>query len=99
MNPASKVTRPDPASVSRAEHGVRGRPSGATAAQQPSLEEIHGSIEVPPAQAGFWRQWRAFVGPAILVSVGYMDPGNWGTALAAGARFKYDLLWVIALAS
>jgi manganese transport protein len=78
---------------------VRGRPSGATAAQQPSLEEIHGSIEVPPAQAGFWRQWRAFVGPAILVSVGYMDPGNWGTDLAAGAQFKFGLLWVVGLAS
>ena len=64
-----------------------------------SLEGLHGSVEVPPQQAGFWRQWRAFVGPAILVSVGYMDPGNWGTDLAAGAQFKYDLLWVVGLAS
>jgi len=64
-----------------------------------SLEGMHGSVEVPPQQAGFWRKWRAFVGPAILVSVGYMDPGNWGTDLAAGAQFKYDLLWVVALAS
>ena len=64
-----------------------------------SLEGMHGSVEVPHHQAGFWRQWRAFVGPAILVSVGYMDPGNWGTDLAAGAQFKYGLLWVVALAS
>jgi manganese transport protein len=64
-----------------------------------SLEGIHGTVDVPPAEAGFWKQWRAFVGPAILVAVGYMDPGNWGTSLAAGAQFKYDLLWVIALAS
>jgi manganese transport protein len=64
-----------------------------------SLEGMHGTVEVPPHQAGFWKQWRAFAGPAILVSVGYMDPGNWGTDLAAGARFKYDLLWVVALAS
>src|ERR1043166_9225303 len=64
-----------------------------------SLEGMHGSVEVPPLEAGFWKQWRAFVGPAILVSVGYMDPGNWGTDLAAGARFKYDLLWIVALAS
>src|SRR6516165_12430465 len=64
-----------------------------------SLEGMHGSVEVPPNQAGFWRQWRAYVGPAILVSVGYMDPGNWGTDLAGGARFKYGLLWVVALAS
>src|SRR6266550_4901595 len=64
-----------------------------------SLEGIHNSVEVPHHQAGFWEQWRAFVGPAILVSVGYMDPGNWGTDLQGGARFKYALLWVVGLAS
>ncbi len=64
-----------------------------------SLEGVHGSIEVPHHQAGFWEQWRAFVGPAILVSVGYMDPGNWGTDLQGGAQFKYGLLWVVGVAS
>src|SRR5499433_663142 len=64
-----------------------------------SLEEIHGTVAVPQPQAGFWPQWRAFVGPAILVSVGYMDPGNWGTDLQGGAQFKYGLLWVVALSS
>ncbi len=64
-----------------------------------SLEGVHSSVEVPDHRAGFWEQWRAFVGPAILVSVGYMDPGNWGTDLQAGARFKYELLWVVGLAS
>jgi manganese transport protein len=64
-----------------------------------SLEGMHGSVEVPGPQAGFWQQWRAFVGPAILISVGYMDPGNWGTDLAGGAQFKYGLLWVVGLAS
>jgi manganese transport protein len=64
-----------------------------------SLEGVHSSIAVPHHQAGFWEQWRAFVGPAILVSVGYMDPGNWGTDLQGGARFKYGLLWVVGLAS
>ncbi len=64
-----------------------------------SLENVHGSIEVPHHQASFWEQWRAFVGPAILVSVGYMDPGNWGTDLQGGAEFKYGLLWVVGLAS
>jgi manganese transport protein len=63
------------------------------------LEGLHGTVEVPTDAAGFWNQWRAFVGPAILVSVGYMDPGNWGTDLAGGAQFKYGLLWVVALAS
>lgn len=64
-----------------------------------SLEGIHGTVAVPPHHAGFWEKWRAFVGPAILVSVGYMDPGNWGTDLQSGAQFKYGLLWVVALAS
>jgi manganese transport protein len=68
-------------------------------ASHPSLEGVHGTVEVPPDRAGFWRQWRAFAGPAILVSVGYMDPGNWGTDLAGGAQFKYGLLWVVAVAS
>jgi manganese transport protein len=64
-----------------------------------SLEGVHSSVEVPHHEAGFWEQWRAFVGPAILVSVGYMDPGNWGTDLQGGARFKYALLWVVGIAS
>jgi manganese transport protein len=64
-----------------------------------SLEGLHGSVPVPPSAAGFWKQYRAFVGPALLVSVGYMDPGNWGTDLQAGAQFKYGLLWVVALSS
>jgi manganese transport protein len=64
-----------------------------------SLENVHGSIAIPHPQAGFWQQWHAFVGPAILVSVGYMDPGNWGTDLQGGAQYKYGLLWVVALAS
>ena len=64
-----------------------------------SLENVHSSIDVPHHEAGFWQQWKAFVGPAILVSVGYMDPGNWGTDLAGGAQFRYGLLWVVALAS
>src|SRR6478735_1451624 len=64
-----------------------------------SLEGIHSTVDVPPSDAGFWQHWRSFAGPALLVSVGYMDPGNWGTDLQGGARFKYDLLWVVALAS
>src|SRR4029077_13301221 len=64
-----------------------------------SLEGIHSTVAVPHHQAGFWQQWRAFIGPAILVSVGYMDPGNWGTDLAGGAQYKYGLLWVVGLAS
>ena len=64
-----------------------------------SLEGVHGTVKVPHHAAGFWKNWKAFVGPALLVSVGYMDPGNWGTDLMGGAQFKYDLLWVVGLAS
>jgi manganese transport protein len=64
-----------------------------------SLEGLHGSVPVPPCATGFFRRYRAFVGPALLVSVGYMDPGNWGTDLQGGAHFEFGLLWVVALAS
>ncbi len=64
-----------------------------------SLEGVHGTVKVPHHTAGFWKHWKAFVGPALLVSVGYMDPGNWGTDLMGGAQFKYHLLWVVGLAS
>ena len=56
-------------------------------------------MNLPPADAGFWRQLRAFAGPALLVSVGYMDPGNWGTDLQAGAEYRYGLIWIVALSS
>ncbi len=77
------------------ETGPPARPDGGHV----SLEGIHSSVEVPHHQAGFWQHWRAFVGPALLISVGYMDPGNWGTDLQAGAQFKYGLLWIVGLAS
>src|SRR5216110_2863959 len=64
-----------------------------------SLEGMHSMVPVPSHHEGWWKHWRAFVGPAVLVSVGYMDPGNWGTDLQAGARFKYGLLWVVGLSS
>ena len=68
-------------------------PSGAK-----SLPEVHGSIAVP-TDAGFWRKMFAFAGPGYLVAVGYMDPGNWATDLAGGARFGYALLSVIILSN
>src|SRR5260221_1051281 len=67
--------------------------------EQVSLEGMHSTVPVPPAYAGFWEHWRAYVGPAMRLSVGYMDPGTWGTDLAGGAELKYGLLWVIAVAS
>jgi manganese transport protein len=64
-----------------------------------SLEGLNSTVPLPPPSAAFWRQLRAFAGPAFLVSVGYMDPGNWSTDLSAGAKYRYDLLWVVGLAS
>ncbi len=64
-----------------------------------SLEGMHGTVRIPHHGAAFWKQWRAYVGPALLISIGYMDPGNWGTDLQSGAQFKYDLLWVVAVSS
>ena len=64
-----------------------------------SLDGYHASVAVPPVSARPWRQYLAFAGPALLVSVGYMDPGNWATDLQAGAQFKYELLWVVAVSS
>jgi manganese transport protein len=63
-----------------------------------SLPEVHGSIAVPN-DAGFWRKLFAFAGPGYLVAVGYMDPGNWATDLAGGARYGYRLLSVIMLSN
>jgi manganese transport protein len=63
-----------------------------------SLSEHHRSVPVPAA--GSWlRRMFAFAGPAYLVSVGYMDPGNWATDLAGGARFGYQLVWVLLMSN
>jgi len=67
-------------------------------ASEVSLPEVHGSIPIPEA-AGFWRKLFAFAGPGYLVAVGYMDPGNWATDLAGGARFGYTLLSVIMISN
>ena len=67
-------------------------------AGSPSLPEVHQSIEVP-ASLGFWRKLLVFAGPGYMVAVGYMDPGNWATDLAAGARFNYALLSVIMISN
>ncbi|MFY9984767.1 MAG: Nramp family divalent metal transporter [Chthoniobacterales bacterium] len=64
-----------------------------------SLEGFHSTVSVPPGSAHPLRQYLAFAGPAMLVSVGYMDPGNWSTDLSAGAGFKYGLLFIVGLAS
>jgi manganese transport protein len=66
--------------------------------QTPSLPEVHGSVLLDP-KAGFWRKLFAFSGPGYLVAVGYMDPGNWATDLAGGAKFGYTLLSVVMISN
>ena len=63
-----------------------------------SLPEVHRSVVVP-VTASFWRKLLAFSGPGFLVAVGYMDPGNWATDLAGGAKFGYALLFIVMLSN
>ncbi len=65
---------------------------------QPSLPESHGSVPVP-RRGSLWRKALAFAGPGYMVAVGYMDPGNWATDIAGGARFGYTLLSVVLLSN
>ena len=63
-----------------------------------SLEEVHQSVATEHKKTGF-RKILAFLGPAYLVSVGYMDPGNWATDIAGGSQFGYSLLWVLLMSN
>src|SRR3954463_16297543 len=62
-----------------------------------SLADVHSSVRT--SQTSLWRRMFAFAGPAYPVSVGYMDPGNWATDLEGGARFGYQLLWVLGMSN
>ncbi|MRG47185.1 Mn(2+) uptake NRAMP transporter MntH [Chitinophaga sp. SYP-B3965] len=64
-----------------------------------SLSEVHQSIDTTGKNTSKWRRILAFFGPAYLVSVGYMDPGNWATDLAGGSKFGYTLLWVLVMSN
>src|SRR5882757_2903944 len=63
-----------------------------------SLSEVHGSVDAT-GKGPRWKQLFIFFGPAYLVSVGYMDPGNWATDLAAGSKFGYSLIWVLLMSN
>jgi manganese transport protein len=63
-----------------------------------SLSEVHESVLVP-SQGSWWRRWLAITGPALMASVGYMDPGNWATDLAGGSRYNYTLIWVLLMSN
>src|SRR3954465_7055165 len=63
-----------------------------------SLSEVHETVDTTVSRP-FWRRILVFFGPAYLVSVGYMDPGNWATDLAGGAQFGYTLIWVLLMSN
>jgi len=63
-----------------------------------SLSEVHSSVDTTKSRSGF-RKFFAFLGPAYLVSVGYMDPGNWATDIAGGSQFGYALIWVLLMSN
>ncbi len=63
-----------------------------------SLEEVHHSIDTTQTRGG-WKRFMLFVGPAFLVAVGYMDPGNWATDIAGGSKYGYSLLWVLLMSN
>jgi manganese transport protein len=63
-----------------------------------SLAEVNSSVDTTN-KVGFWKKLLSFLGPAYLVSVGYMDPGNWATDIAGGSRFGYALLWVLLMSN
>jgi manganese transport protein len=65
---------------------------------EPSLPEVHSSVRISSSPT-FWRRLLGFVGPGFLISVGYMDPGNWATDIAGGSRFGYTLLFVVMLSN
>jgi manganese transport protein len=75
--------------------------AGGISSGRRSLEEVHGSITIPSGRgsAPRLRRFFAFLGPAYLVSIGYMDPGNWATDLQGGARFGYALIWVLLMSN
>ncbi len=69
-----------------------------TALTEPSLPEVHSSVHISRSPQ-YWRRLLGFLGPGFLISVGYMDPGNWATDIAGGSRFGYTLLFVIMLSN
>src|SRR5215216_2613616 len=66
--------------------------------QHVSLSDVHETVVVP-TRGSKWRHWLAITGPALMVSVGYMDPGNWATDIAGGSQYNYALIWVLLMSN
>src|ERR1700753_3656545 len=71
-------------------------PKTATAPFCPS--EVSGTIHISENQP-YWKKLLQFVGPGLLISVGYMDPGNWATDIEGGAKFNYELIWILLMSN
>ncbi len=69
-----------------------------TSPSHASLSEVHETVDTTIKKTG-WRKILSFFGPAYLVSVGYMDPGNWATDLAGGSKYGYTLIWVLLMSN
>lgn len=65
--------------------------------QDQSLSEVHNSVDTGKRKG--WRRIFSFLGPAYLISVGYMDPGNWATALEGGSKYGYTLIWALLMSN
>jgi len=72
--------------------------TNAVGLHEPSLPEVHASVSISQSRV-YWKRLLGFLGPGFLISVGYMDPGNWATDIAGGSRFGYTLLFVIMLSN
>src|SRR5690349_3669200 len=92
------MRRTDSMITSNASRQNEAEPGWRLARAMPSLPEVFSSVRVPTTP-GFWRKLLAFAGPGLMVSVGYMDPGNWATDLAGGAQFGYLLLSVVLISN
>src|SRR6266496_1415178 len=95
---SSNVTNQNATISSSASNQNTAEPGWRLARSIPSLPEVFASVHVPNTPS-FWRKLLAFAGPGLMVSVGYMDPGNWATDLAGGAQFGYLLLSVIMISN
>jgi len=88
------LSEPDTARTAK----IRDKPMKQRPFSDLSLSDVHGSVEVNQTGSR-WKQVFSFFGPAYLVSVGYMDPGNWATDIAGGSQFGYRLLWVLLMSN
>lgn len=97
MGPKSELFKQEYREPEQKRDNLVGR-SDSTSGSRQSLAEVYETVH-PPEHGSWWRRWLFFSGPALLVSVGYMDPGNWATDLAGGSRYNYKLIWVLLMSN